>query len=970
MMRKSGKYILFSLFVPTFLFYSIQGAKASSFFDASVELQRESTSGKIFAVIQNKIYHLRSLNILQSYAYKAKKITEVSFDELKNKEKVRLIKSSLGSRVYAIDDRTGQKLWYPSEKSFLDSGEKWDEIFQVSVDDSRAYQNAQLIKSEDDPKVYFLNLDDASRAPIKSAEDFLAAGFDWYNVLVVPKSVIEGYTLVSDFDPNNFKPIEPLVEETQNDNLIVSLLSATKSQTYPSGTARNEIMKVKFSIANGSASVRSLVITRKGIARDEDISQISIYNEQGFLLTQSQHLNNGQVVLKFPEAIIVNSYQSVEMTVALGFNNTVSTDRATLSLAIIKPSDIDSSVTISGSFPIQSATHFILNATSIVGQLSIDAVEISNTIRKVTSGAKDQELNRFTFTTNGSNEDVSLDKLVLTERGSARIEDFINYELVDDRNKIVAKQAMTTSTTVGLKFTSAYTITKGKTQEFTLRADVVGFSERFAQFIIENDFDVYAKGKSFGYYVIPKAGSFEGNFPVGNGKSIDFNAVQINPGDVVVLLDAKSPNGPTTKGAESFVLAILEVRSIGRELSLDKVDLKINTSSPHTPLVDYINIKKSGSDFVGQVSASSVMDQTKTVSLSTTVIIKTGQSYKFEIYGKISDQATTSDSYQVEISNITFSSTNTSDELIASNAISGNVRTVQEVNLLVRSDTKFTDSLGVVNQVGEKVGRLLFRASAGEAVVINQVTLEPIGSSQVRFSDGFSNLKLGTIKIATPSAPPYRFDIKSKVSAGKEVGFDILVDAKAPADLQTVQFRVSNIVATGYTSGAKIDADFNDAITNIITFKKSSLNIELDPAFAGGQAVKGKGVTVGSFSITASGAEDIALNAITLTEASGSSGLSIARGYKNLKLVDANTGKTKSSTVGSPVGGTGGDRLTGVPTLAPRQTIKLKVVVDADNILTGDKIQLLMSRIEAVGKSSKVNVETIGLPTIGQTVIF
>jgi hypothetical protein len=245
-----------------------------------------------------------------------------------------------------------------------------------------------------------------------------------------------------------------------------------------------------------------------------------------------------------------------------------------------------------------------------------------------------------------------------------------------------------------------------------------------------------------------------------------------------------------------------------------------------------------------------------------------------------------------------------------------------------------------------------------------------VGGSQLRFSEGFANLKLGQATIATPSGGTYRFSLSTIVYAGRETDLDIYIDTTLAAANTAVQFRVADVVAYGRTSGARLSVPIGDTTTPAVLFKKSELLIATDATFTGGSRQGGKGIVVGRFVLSASGSEDIRIDGITVSEAAGSSGMTVTRGYKNLRLVDAEVNRSRSRTQISPVGGSGGDRLTAGPTLAPNQRMVLNIVVDAEQVSTDDHLQLIVRGVEGSGRDSRLILGAAGVPLLLPEVTF
>ncbi|MFA5954615.1 MAG: hypothetical protein WC817_03720 [Patescibacteria group bacterium] len=971
MIKHISRTLVFAAFVLTVSFLGAPQVQAVSLFDAKTELLRDAQTKKIYAVIGGVRHHLANVDILRSYAYRLLELKDVTAEALAKFDAVRLIKSSLGPRVYFVDQATGQKVWYPTEESFLGSGEKWEKIVSVSGDDSRSMKNGHLVKTANSADIYYLDFDALTRSLIPSPDVFAKAGFSSSNVLTVPEPLLLAYRLTDSFNPDTL-PLPPAPDVPPSaEALSVSITPTSIAASIPSGTTRNELANIVFKAGRSSASVTALTLTRHGFLVDRDISSLLLFDDNGFSLTRPQQLVNSSVSFAFSEPLVVPANQERRITLSVNFASTLSTsNQGTLSFTIESPTAITASnVAMTGVFPLTTKTFTVLSTTALIGSLSVDTVQISSGARDIRVGDKDQDLNRFKLSVVSGRESVSLARMLFTAVGNADLSDFANIKLLDNRNKTVAISASANGRSVALRFTSPYKILSGETKELVLRGDVVSGSDSSVQFIIENDYDVYAKGDNYGFAIATRSAANAGNFPIGSTSLTGQNAIHIVGGSVAASLSANSPTGPLTKGADSMVLATIDIRPSGQNLRWDRVTVAVATTVPHTALRGPLLLRLLKGGSVATIDADSVTDRQTAVYLSNPPVLMANKTYTYELVGNVSNTVSATDSYQINFSDFRFTLSNEAKTVTFAGPIAGSVRPTREISLFVRNDPRFTDAVSPAGRLRTKVGRLLFQASPGEDIRIDEVVLEAIGTTPVSFDRGFSNLKLGGITLASPSGGLYRFPLKIIVGANREYGVDLLVDSSFLSDGSVSQFKISSITAFGRTSGASITATFGNNETPTVTFKRTALTIAADPNFTGGTLVPGKNLSVAGFVITASGAEDVQINGLTFIEAAGSSGLAVTRGYTNMRLVDAETNRLRSSTLRSPISGAGGNRLTG-PTLAPNQRMALRVVVDATTAVAGDTIQLLLSSIETVGRDSRLAASVTGLPLTSSGVSF
>ena len=184
---------------------------------ANVRLVQPVGSKTVYAIINGRLQALRSEAIRKSYSTGL--VEQVSQAFVRRLPRVRLVMSQLGPRVYLIDRSTNQKIWFPTEQSFLGSGEQWHDIIVITPEDSVAYRNALLIRAIDSSTIYFLDLQKVERHAITSPADFTARGFNWGDVVVVPKALLEGYARSSPL-PSSVLPPDTVERPPQSSDGI------------------------------------------------------------------------------------------------------------------------------------------------------------------------------------------------------------------------------------------------------------------------------------------------------------------------------------------------------------------------------------------------------------------------------------------------------------------------------------------------------------------------------------------------------------------------------------------------------------------------------------------------------------------------------------------------------------------------------------------------------------------------------
>lgn len=927
--------------------------EAASFLSRDARLIKQEGENKLYILAEGKRHYIRNLQVLSSYPRLP--VETISISEFERTETARLIKSPLGPRVYLLDLRTNSKIWFPTEASFIGSGEDWDEIVEISGTDSLLFDNAQLLKTSSNPKVYEVNYSTLEKKHIASESEFVARGFDWDKIVTVPEALLSAYTEVNEFSTRD-ESTEPDDSTSETDDEVDQVAAQlTVSQTFMqpvlfvSGTSHNVVQRLKFTAGNGPASIQGLNLTRKGFLLDQDYDSVAVVDDVGFLLAEPKQPNRGVLNYTFVSPFRIEPNQTRIITVVASFKRTLTNSgQLPVAFSVEKEADIISNNQISGVFPITGQTHRIAPGGDLIGSLSVSP-DPGYSAGRLVVGEKDVELNSFVFKETSGVEDISLYRIIVTLSGSLRVTDFSNFELVDERNRIIAKDPVVKGQQMAFVPTTPYLIERNDQQTFTVRADVVGGTDRVGIATIENVFDIRAVGQSFNYALTPI--SETGSFPIGRG-----GILEVDAGTVALALSKDTPTVGLPRGGSEVVLMRFEVKAGSQDLYWRRADLRINATSGALPLTGNVWLRIKGGDTYASVTASNLQNTTRSVGVSSPVLTA-NKSYVFELVANIANTLNVGDGYQIVLSRAEFDVVNGSDDIIFEQSLTSVQRAVQEVTLLVRKDTRFEPSLPVAGRTRFQVGRFLLKPSAGEDVIIKEIILEPTGG-QAQFVPGFSNFNFEGSSISTPAGEKARFEFNNTIRTGSEAVYDLLVDTTSSVDGVTIGYEISSVKAVGKTSGAVVDVTLSEVSSPVLTFKKTAIEIEstaVTDSFIEGKA------KLGAFTLTNNSLEEVDISAFTIVETTSSDGISVTDGYTNLRIERVSDGRTVTRTITSPVGGLGGDRLTSGPRLSAGAMETFYIVADAVDP-TGDTIQLSITQIEGSGRTSRLKPFIEGVP--------
>ena len=137
----------------------VKGAEFFYYTPAST-LLKTPDSPDIYAIVGNQRHYISSPASFREHGYSWADVKIVSWQELSGHPRARLIKSPNKSTIYYLYQRLENK-WFkiaiPSPTAFISySDNYWGNVIKVTQFDIDSYPNTKLIKTADDPAVYYL----------------------------------------------------------------------------------------------------------------------------------------------------------------------------------------------------------------------------------------------------------------------------------------------------------------------------------------------------------------------------------------------------------------------------------------------------------------------------------------------------------------------------------------------------------------------------------------------------------------------------------------------------------------------------------------------------------------------------------------------------------------------------------------------------------------------------------------------
>lgn len=548
-------------------------------------------------------------------------------------------------------------------------------------------------------------------------------------------------------------------------DLTVSLAADNPAAAViASSTAYNSVLKVNLTASSaGPVSVKGIKVTKSGLAANTVVSGILLIDQNGVRhgnVISSLAADNTATISFASDPIVVAAGTTVPVTIQ--FNNSATGTNGTIQFSIASASDvIVDAGNVTGVFPITGNIMSLQDGTSTIGAFKVDAVVLHNngaadtTAVNVNMDTVDQEIGKFRFTETSSKEDIVLTKITVYNNGSATDSDFKNVDLVDQGGTVLATADASDRKVV---FDISYTIPKGTFKDLTVRADIVSGSGRTIRFLIQNDYDVVAKGASSKAGILGTAASLVDNaFPIGdynNASAYYINKVTVSSGSLTFSRAVDSPTTNIVAGKQNEVLAKYDVKANGENMELRTMTIQI-VKGGATNLTGTVYIKVDGSTVYSIAASTTGIYNTGTAyvaNLTSYPTLTAGQTSSITVEVSVDNAATAADSYRAKI-DITQVKRLVTGDLIdpGVNPADGLPRSIKTAALSVTTSSTPVASNVVRGQQDFVFANFIFDASAGgEDVKISSIKVTDTLGGNAAYAD-LANLELfdGATKLST-----------------------------------------------------------------------------------------------------------------------------------------------------------------------------------------------------------------------------
>ncbi len=719
----------------------------------------------------------------------------------------------------------------------------------------------------------------------------------WQDANKVPYGNFKGYfgpvsrakytELVSSTTPSNpTNPTNPGTTPTTS-GLTVALASDTPAAASVATGANANF--TKFTLTAGSdksVSISRIYVTRSGLSSNSDVENIKIVDAStGAYVGSIGSLNvDNRAMITFVPSLVIPAGTTKTFYIKAGITSSA-TSGGTVKLGIAAASDITSDASsVNGTFPVMGNTMTVVSLT--IGTLTV-AEDGTTVDSQPNSGDKDVTVLKWKATA-GSTEAVTIQTVTVKRTGTADASDTTNIELYDvTAGKSLGTVANWNSEDKATWSNLNVVIDKGKTHRFKIMLDVVGGTGKTVgvDLIDSGDVLVVAKGNTYGFYITPSHGSWNGE---------PTNKQSIQSGSLTITKSADTPATGNIAAGDNVKLGTFDFEAKGEEIKVTALTVAATlTGFAPSDITSVALYDKDGNIVAGPKDLSSSSE----AAFTDTFIVPVG-THEYTVEATIADSADTGDAIKVGIktpsTSISATGMISNDDITAtpSSTVYANTMTIAGPTLTVTTLAS-PASRGIPSPTSDFVFATfsLDASSSGEDINVTSITItDSLGASasvsDIKNAELWADLTDGNssrgdvyeTKISDteqPSSTTTTFNLNQTLTIPKGTFRKVaLVADLASGAAGSHTFSIANssgqVDATGANTGESATVTYNVSSAQTMSVGTSSLTVTRDSSSPVSTiVVGGNTVELGVFRLAANNVEDLDLDQITMSATNG-----------------------------------------------------------------------------------------------------
>ncbi len=517
-------------------------------------------------------------------------------------------------------------------------------------------------------------------------------------------------------------------EESDSTGAVTITEVAVASSTVPKAASHVRLLEFTMRATGEDVTVNDLTIARSGVGESSDFAGLYIYEGAARLS------NRRSVSSEINAAEFTNLGLDLDTGVSRTF--TVYGDVAAAPagnnqdmFSIVTASDIgtNSSGSVSGSFPVEGGLMTMGGTTA--GTVTIDK---NGTLVDPNIGTDQAMIAKFKVT--AGSEDVSLEEIALTIKGTISKTDVTNLKLYQGTTLLASTDAIGEKDLAIFDLDPGFLILDGENAIFTVKADLMGTAAETVNTYIKNDVDVVAIGQVYGFGNQIARTNYDNTTP-----GTDSSEVTLKGGEVTIAFNGPSASNYSINGKDQriFLFRILSARNVDVEKLQVTLDAPASVAggllNGTTP--NYTDIKivraDTGRTLMGPDElATGGSDTSQQITYNDTFSLSAGESVDLAVSVDIANNAALAgDTLKATLAAIDttdgIKDVDTGDyvtDIVPTAVLAGNTHTVQTSSLALSLASTPTADTFIKGANGIALLGTLFQAGPSSDVIITDLT--------------------------------------------------------------------------------------------------------------------------------------------------------------------------------------------------------------------------------------------------------
>jgi hypothetical protein len=641
-----------------------------------------------------------------------------------------LVKITTDPTVYAVEPG-GELRSIVSEENAIDLyGADWadrvvdvPDAFFVNYEQGSAltegeYPTGTLVQEEGGSDVYYVDANGDYRM-FSGEAAFLANNYKWSDVVTTSETLTASGSEITGFESELFNPAGGATSGGGDVPTGTGLSAALSSSTPAATTIPYDVQGQVYTSVNltasndGAVELTGLEVKRTGLGYYDSFDKVYV-EVDGVRHGNKRSLGSDNIANLYfnteSSKITIPAGETITLDIVADMKDRSEGNAGDNALGIVSASAVDTSATVSGSFPI---TGNMMSVSSV----GAPAAEFTLTDQSgdVYLGDEQVEVAEFDLENKSTSEDISFSEITLENKGTADASEVINYTLYNDSDEVISGPVDADSNDmIYFMLDESVEIEDGDKETYTVKADIYDGRNTYVGLKLDETTDVKAVGLNNGYNVVVNDAS--GTLGTVDGSDYGY---KINGGDLSFSEADSNPGSVDVAPADEDVLFLAaDVEALEEMMTVTSIDF---TLSGTVSSLEDVTVYLDGQVVAGPIDGAATLEFDDEFQVNGTQLL--------EVKADIADEATAGDYYiNLDSASSDVTAENEEGDSVDSGNIKGSVDggtiSIATGEVTLSEDSTYGDRSVVSGSDDLLVGQYVLEVGDAEGVKIDKYTVD------------------------------------------------------------------------------------------------------------------------------------------------------------------------------------------------------------------------------------------------------